>query len=270
MSHPKVLIPMSDYGHDPTETSVPYHAFKSAGFGVHFATENGATPECDRRMLDGITQKLLGATSATVALYNSMSQTPEFKSPVAWSSESFSLSTYDLVFLPGGHEKSVRQLIDSDIMHKHLAAYWKDVKKPGKKAVAAVCHGVMVLSETMLDGEAKKSIIYDCDTTALPGAFEGLAYWGTRWALGDYYKTYGAGSESVETSVSVCTFGRISIVNRRSGRLDDPAKQYKNSLGLSPFVVEDEKYNYVSARFPGDAQLLADTVIKLVQNTTGA
>jgi hypothetical protein len=38
----------------------------------------------------------------------------------------------------------------------------------------------------------------------------------------------------------------------------------------SRFVVEDEKYNYVSARFPGDAQLLADTVIKLVQSTTGA
>ncbi|KAM3086405.1 hypothetical protein ACMFMG_000541 [Clarireedia jacksonii] len=205
MSNPKVLIPMSDYGHDPTETSIPYHTFVSAGFDVQFATENGATPECDRRMLDGITQKLLGATSSTVALYNSMSQTPEFISPLAWSSQSFSLSDYDLVFLPGGHDKGVRQLIDSDIMHKHLAAYWKNVKKPGKKTVAAVCHGVMVLSETMLDGdgEAKKSIIHDCDTTALPGAFEGLAYWGTRWALGDYYKTYGAGSENVETSVSI-------------------------------------------------------------------
>lgn len=156
-------------------------------------------------MLDGITQKLLGATSSTVALYNSMSQEPEFKSPLAWSSESFSLSDYDLIFLPGGHDKNVRQLIDSGIMHKHLAAYWKDVKKPGKKTVAAVCHGVMVLSETMLegDGEEKQSVIHGCDTTALPGAFEGLAFWGTRWVLGDYYKTYGAGSESVETSVSM-------------------------------------------------------------------
>lgn len=66
---------MSDYGHDPTgafsltefsrvadfsaETAVPYSAFKKAGFEVQFATENGKTPECDQKMLKGITQKLL-------------------------------------------------------------------------------------------------------------------------------------------------------------------------------------------------------------------
>ena len=59
MANPKVLIPMSDYGHDPTETSVPYTAFKEAGFEVHFATENGKAPECDKKMLRGVTQKLL-------------------------------------------------------------------------------------------------------------------------------------------------------------------------------------------------------------------
>lgn len=59
MAAPRVLIPMSDYGHDPTETSIPYTAFKKAGFEVHFATENGKTPECDKKMLRGVTQKLL-------------------------------------------------------------------------------------------------------------------------------------------------------------------------------------------------------------------
>ncbi|KAJ8063759.1 hypothetical protein OCU04_007621 [Sclerotinia nivalis] len=225
MSVPKVLIPMSDYGHDPTETAVPYHTFKAAGFSVHFATETGARPACDIKMLEGITQKLLGATQATVSLYKQMSQTSEFTSPLSWSSDSFSLEPYDLVFLPGGHEKGVRQLIDSDVMHKHLVGYWKDVKKPGKKCVGAVCHGVMVLSETMMegkDGEEKKSIIHDCDTTALPGMFEGMAYWSTRWALGDYYKTYGAGSENVEASVRK--------------RLDDPERQWKYYLLLNPWV----------------------------------
>lgn len=43
----------------PSETAVPYAAFKNAGFEVHFATENGKTPECDKRMLEGITQMLL-------------------------------------------------------------------------------------------------------------------------------------------------------------------------------------------------------------------
>ncbi|KAF7928937.1 uncharacterized protein EAE97_009779 [Botrytis byssoidea] len=251
MSGIKVLIPMSDYGHDPTETAIPYTTFTNAGFTVHFATENGTIPACDRKMLEGITQKLLGATQEAVTAYKHMTQTKEFTSPLSWSSDSFSLNSYDVVFLPGGHEKSVRQLIDSEIMHQHLISYWKGVEKPGKKHIGAVCHGVMVLSETLTAG---KSIIHDCDTTALPGMFEGAAYWSTRWALGDYYKTYGAGSENVETSVRK--------------RLDDPEKQWKHYIGLQPFVVEDEKYNYISGRWPGDAQLLADRIVELVKKNT--
>jgi putative intracellular protease/amidase len=42
-----------------SEVAVPYTAFKEAGFEVQFATEEGKTPECDRKMLKGITQKLL-------------------------------------------------------------------------------------------------------------------------------------------------------------------------------------------------------------------
>ena len=59
MAVPKVLIPMADYGHDPTETCVPYTTFKNAGFEVQFATESGKMPECDQKMLRGVTQKLL-------------------------------------------------------------------------------------------------------------------------------------------------------------------------------------------------------------------
>jgi putative intracellular protease/amidase len=43
----------------PEETAVPYMAFKKAGFEIQFATENGKIPECDEKMLRGITQKLL-------------------------------------------------------------------------------------------------------------------------------------------------------------------------------------------------------------------
>jgi hypothetical protein len=42
----------------------PYRAFKKAGFEVYFATENGKTPECDKKMLRGVTQKLLVSTSS--------------------------------------------------------------------------------------------------------------------------------------------------------------------------------------------------------------
>jgi putative intracellular protease/amidase len=129
-----------------------------------------------------------------------MSRTPEFQNPLSWSSPDFNLDSFNLVFLPGGHEKGVRQLIDSPIMHKHLASYFPATTKPSSKTVAAVCHGVMVLSQT--EGADGKSIIHECVTTALPARFEQVAFWGTRAFLGDYYKTYGSGSENVEDSVS--------------------------------------------------------------------
>jgi putative intracellular protease/amidase len=42
-----------------TETCGPYTAFKAAGFDVSFATEAGKSPQCDTKMLEGLTQRLL-------------------------------------------------------------------------------------------------------------------------------------------------------------------------------------------------------------------
>lgn len=41
------------------ETAVPFSAFQEAGFEIEFATENGKSPVCDNKMLEGVTQKLL-------------------------------------------------------------------------------------------------------------------------------------------------------------------------------------------------------------------
>lgn len=89
-------------------------------------------------------------------------------------------------------------------MARHLGTYFPSTLKPSSRAVAAVCHGVLALAEArILDGEHRgKSVIHDAETTALPGVFEGVAFWGTRVWLGDYYKTYGVGSEDVQTAVS--------------------------------------------------------------------
>ena len=118
---------------------------------------------------------------------------------LSWSEKDFTLGPYDLVFLPGGHEKGVVQVINSPVVHKLLADFFPQTRKPSKKSCAAICHGVMVLAESSAPGG--KSVIHDATTTALPGAMEQGIFWGTRLFLGDYYKTYGAGSESVETSV---------------------------------------------------------------------
>ena len=196
---PKVIFIMADYGHDPTETAVPWAAFKTAGYEISIATEDGKGPPCDKKMVEGVTQKLLGATKEAITKYRQMQRSEEMLHPLAWSAPDFSLDPYDLVLLPGGHEKSVRQVIESPIVHKLMLDYFPKTKKPSQKVVAAVCHGIMVLSESK--DEHGHSVIHDCVTTALPTRFEQTAYWSTRAFLGDYYKTFGHGSENVQESV---------------------------------------------------------------------
>ncbi|KAI2634441.1 class I glutamine amidotransferase-like protein [Xylaria nigripes] len=246
---PKVIFLMADYGHDPTETAIPWAAFKNAGYEINFATENGKVPRCDKRMLEGLTRKLLGAKKEVVATYRRMQQSEEMLRPQSWSAPNFSLDPYDLVIFPGGHEKNVRQVIESPIVHKIMLDYFPKTKKPGRKVIGAICHGVMVLSESKDANNC--SVLYNCVTTALPAKFEQAAYWGTRAFLGDYYKTFGRGSETVQESVSKA--------------LENP-EQFKLSLNPAPFVVEDERYNYISARWPGDAELFAEELIKLIES----
>lgn len=38
------------------------------------------------------------------------------------------------------------------------------------------------------------------------------------------------------------------------------------TYGVNSFVVEDENYNYISARWPGDADLFAEEIIKLFES----
>ncbi|KAI1082577.1 class I glutamine amidotransferase-like protein [Whalleya microplaca] len=245
----KVLFMMADYGHDPTETAVPYTTFKNAGYEIQFATENGKPPRCDKKMLEGITQKLLGAKKEVVSKYKKMALSEEMRHPLSWSAPGFSLDPFDLVVFPGGHEKGVRQIIESPIVHQLVVEYFPQTRKPGRKVVGAICHGVQVLAASK--DQHGRSVIRDCVTTSLPAKFEQAAYWGTRAVMGDYYKTYGHGSESTEQAITKV--------------LGNPA-QFKSNLNPGPFVAEDEQYNYISARYPGDAELFAEEIIKLFES----
>lgn len=102
---------------------------------------------------------------------------------LAWADDGFTLNPYDLVFLPGGHEKGVVQVINSPVTHKLMVDYFPQTRKPSKKNVAAICHGVMVLSESSFPNG--KSVLHDATTTALPGFMEQSIFWGTRLFLGD-------------------------------------------------------------------------------------
>jgi len=141
-----------------------------------------------------------GAKSSVVQKYAAMATTQAFLHPLAWTKPGFTLDDYALILFPGGHDKGIRQMIDSPIVHRLIIDYFPKTKKPGKKAVAAICHGVMALSNAK-DVKSGRSPISTCATTALPGFMESFIYQSTRLFLGDCYKTYGAGSENVEQSV---------------------------------------------------------------------
>lgn len=175
-------------------------------------------------MLIGWTGALLGAPKAAKQAYQTLSGDKNFQNPLSWSA--INLEDYDLVFLPGGHDKGVRQIIDSARVHELLGAYFPRTAKPSTKSLAAICHGVQVLA--MASTTDNKSVLHDVRTTALPGFMEQSIFYATWPFLGDYYKTYGAGTDSVE-----------QIVKKR---LDNP-EQFASSLGPSPYVVACETKN---------------------------
>lgn len=191
-----------------------------------------------------------GAKQEAVGMYRKMVASEECKNPLAWSAQGFSLDQFDMCFLPGGHEKSVRQLIDSDTVHKLFASYFPQTKKPGKKVVGALCHGVMVLSESK--GDDGKSVIYDCTTTSLPARFEQVAFWGTRAFLGDYYKTYGQGSEDVEMSVSL-----------DPPSSPGPSERARDNKHVRGYVGEEEPQERQGAvqKQPGNATVSTNTLL---------
>ena len=231
----KVVFLMADYGHDPTgtrslprfhwrpftepiaETAIPWSIFEKAGFDVQFATETGKQAACDSQMLTGTVGALLGAAKPAREAYKRLEAAPAFQTPMSWGDESFSLDSFDLVFLPGGHDKGIRQILDSPRVHALLAAYFPSTRKPARKSIAAICHGVQILSASSY--EDGKSVLADAETTSLQHSQEQAIYQATRLFLCDYYKTYGPGSPSVEEIVTA--------------KLDSPS-QFKSSLTFSP------------------------------------
>lgn len=207
-------------------------------------------------MLTGWTQTLLGADRNTIAQYNKMIDSAAWKQPRAWTDPNFSLEPFDLVFLPGGHDKGIRQLLDCPRAHALLVSYFPLTKRSSvnskPKFCAAVCHGVQLLAHSRSpDGI---SVLRDVETTTLPDFFESSVFGATRLFLGDYYKTYGAGTDSVATIVKAS--------------LADETSQFKNSIDVTrPFVVEDKTYRYMSGRWPGDAKLLAEKMAYLMNTT---
>jgi putative intracellular protease/amidase len=231
-----VLVPLPDRDFDVTEVAVPWKLLREAGHEVVFATETGAVPAADQRLLDGVLFGQLGAEPEPIAFYRELVAT-ELRTPLAW--DGLDVSAYDALLLPGGHAPGMRQYLGSTVLQGKIAEFWA-LGRP----VAAICHGVLPL--------ARAGVLRAVRTTCLPKYMERSAYLLTAWRLGRYYRTYPAYVED-EVRASGATFVRgPRVLSRRGTATDDgPA-----------FVVRDGRY--VSARWPGDAYLFGKELVAML------
>ena len=234
-----ILFPLPDHDFDVTEVAVPWKVLTRSGHRVVFATENGATPAADPRLFGGLPFGL-GARADAIAHYRELEQQNAFRAPTRWSS--LVPDEYDALFLAGGHAPGMKQYLASTALHQFVPSFYA-LARP----VAAICHGVIVLARS-IDPRTQRSVLWDRKTTCLPKYMERGAYAMTAWKLGRYYRTYDAYVEDEVRSAlrdhRQFACGPLTVAARGSDSDDAPA-----------FVVEDG--HYLSARWPGDAYLIA-------------
>ena len=233
-----ILIPLPDRDFDVTEVAVPWKLFTEAGHEVVFATEDGATPAADPLLLTGVLFGKLGARPEPIAFYRELEAAPAFQRPRRW--RDVDPSALGGLFLPGGHAPGMRQYLGSETVRAIILASWR-----AGLPVGAICHGVLPLART-IEPDTGRSVLHGRRTTCLPKYMERSAYWLTAWKLGRYYRTYPAYVEDEVRAAVGDGFVRGPRTMTARGTRDDDGPA---------FVVEDGAY--VSARWPGDAYLIA-------------
>jgi hypothetical protein len=106
-------------------------------------------------MIKGMLSTIMGAKPPAKAAYQQLSSSPSFKSPKAWTAPGFSLMEYDVIILPGGHDKGVKQIIESESLRAHLAEFFPFTKDGaegmnGKKKVCGAIWYAFIIYQVFL------------------------------------------------------------------------------------------------------------------------
>jgi putative intracellular protease/amidase len=285
-SPPTVLIAIPSHDFDPTEVAVSWRVLSDDGVRVRFATPDGQPGRGDALMLSGEgldpwgfipglrRLKLLGlalrADARARAAYAQMLASEAFAHPL--KHVDVDVHDFDGLVLPGGHRAAgMRAYLESPVLQRLVGLFF-DRKLP----VGAICHGVVLAARSMSHATAR-SVLHGRKTTALTWKLERTAwsltrYFGRFWDP-HYYRTYleAAGEPAAYRSVEAEVKRALASP---ADFLDVPADaphHWRQASGLfrdrsddtrSAFVVQDG--NYVSARWPGDAHLFAQTFAGLV------
>jgi len=248
----KILIPMPCYGVDPTEVAIPWKFLTEKNFDITFITPDGKQATPDSAMLNGdnlgIWKSLLKARKDAFDACKEMEQSAEFCSPSKY--EDVDVDDFDALLLPGGHDKRVKEYLESKILQRHVVKFFKQ-----NKPVAAICHGVVVAARS-IDSETGKSVINGFRTTSLLKSQEMAAYTMTRLWLKDYYLTYPG--LTVEDEVTAALNSPSDYLTGPNPVLRDDMKHLSRG-----FTVRDR--NYLSARWPGDAYNFSIEFIKMIE-----
>ena len=280
-AHLLIVIPSRDF--DPTEVAVSWQVLTQAGLQVVFATPDGRPGSADPLMLSGEgldlwgfipglkRLKLLGlalrADRVARQAHAQMLQSPAFRQPLKHAE--LDGQAFDALLLPGGHAAGMRDYLESATLQRLVAQFFG-----AGKPVGAICHGVVLAARSM-SATTGRSVLHGRKTTALTWRLERSAWKLMRFAgrVWDpaYYRTYleqageAEGFRSVEAEVRRAL---ASPLDFKDVPPDSP-HHFRQASGLfrdrpndtrCAFVVEDG--NYVSARWPGDVHLFAQTLAR--------
>ncbi|GAU96765.1 hypothetical protein RvY_08157 [Ramazzottius varieornatus] len=249
-----VLIPLSRYGFDPEEVSVPYMYLKNAGHQVVFSTIDGYKGAADERMLTGKDLKMLASTLAcddeARSIYNQMEESIEFQYPIPWSE--IRSEVYDSVCLPGGHDKAIREYLESELLQKIIGEFFAQ-----EKPVAAICHGVLLVARST-HPRTRKSVLFGKKTTGLTKGQEKAAYNLTRLWLGDYYLTY----PDIYLEDDVKQYLEKPEDFDEGPGYPIPMSRDSQDKPHDGFALLDG--NYLSARWPGDVHRFSTEYCRLL------
>jgi putative intracellular protease/amidase len=253
MNRQKILIPIPSYGFDPTEVAIPWKLISEKDIETVFITPKGKKASADSLMLKGkklgIWKSLLQARQDATSAYYEMEKSESFCNPLKYND--VQEKHFDAIYLPGGHDKGVKEYLESKVLQSLVVDFFA-VQKP----VGAICHGV-VLAARSINPDTGKSVIHSHKTTSLLKSQELLAYNLTKLWLKDYYLTYP--EITVEDEVKFVLSDSGQFLKGPSAILRDDFSHLERG-----FIVRDG--NYLSARWPGDVYKFSLEFIGMIQD----
>ncbi len=246
-------MPLPRYGFDPSEVAIVWKLLSQAGWNVIFSTPNGKKAQADTLMLTGrklgIFKPLLQARKDAIAAYKLLQEDNNFCHPLTYNE--IHEEDYCAIYLAGGHDKGVKEYLESLILQNLIAQFFNK-----NKPVGAVCHGVILVARS-IDKRTNQSVIHQYKTTALLKSQEQSAYKLTKLWLKDYYLTYP--ETTVEDEVKSFLVDQAHFVKGPVPLLRDSLKKLNRG-----FCLQDR--NYLSARWPGDIYTFSKQFIKLISH----